>query len=106
MYLIYIIPCRASKERDSSKNHVIAPDGYNLGRDWFVDRAVEGRRWKDMWWKADVAWRNDLLEEGKKGTLWPLHRFQLVLIGWLLSTGVNHGIPQDGRVAILTVHRL
>ncbi|KAF9481149.1 hypothetical protein BDN70DRAFT_876771 [Pholiota conissans] len=76
----------ASKEHDSSRNHAIVPDGYNLGRDWFVDRAIEGRRWKSMWWKADLAWRNDLLEEGRKG--------------------VNHGIAQDGRVAILTVHRL
>jgi hypothetical protein len=43
------------------------PNGYNLGRDWLVDRAIEGRRWKSMWWKAEVEWREDLIDEGKKG---------------------------------------
>ncbi|KAF8158016.1 hypothetical protein B0H34DRAFT_789082 [Crassisporium funariophilum] len=76
----------ASKELDSSKRHTIVPDGYNLGRDWFVERAVKGGRWKGIWWKADVEWRTDLIKEGKKG--------------------VNHGIPQDGKIAILTVNRL
>ncbi|KAF8625920.1 hypothetical protein AX17_006646 [Amanita inopinata Kibby_2008] len=55
-------------------------------RDWLVDRAVAGGRWKGKWWKAEVEWRTDLIRAGKDG--------------------VNHGIPQDGRVAILTVHRL
>ncbi|KJA23241.1 hypothetical protein HYPSUDRAFT_40055 [Hypholoma sublateritium FD-334 SS-4] len=76
----------ASKERDSSKNHVIAPDGYNIGRDWFVERAIEGKNWKGIWWKADLEWREGLLLPGRKG--------------------VNHGIEQDGRVAVLTVKRL
>jgi len=76
----------ASKELDSSKRHTISPDGYNVGRDWLVERAVRGGLWKGKWWKADVEWRTDLIEEGKKG--------------------VNHGIPQDGRIAILTVVRL
>ena len=58
---------RASKELDSSKRHTIGPDGYNVGRDWLVERAVEGGMWKGMWWKADVEWRTDLIEEGKKG---------------------------------------
>ncbi|KIM40923.1 hypothetical protein M413DRAFT_445701 [Hebeloma cylindrosporum] len=75
----------ASKEYDSSKRHKIVPNGYNLGRDWLVDRAVEGSRWKGMWWKAEVEWRTDLIESGKKG--------------------VNHGIAQDGRIAVLTVNR-
>jgi len=39
-----------------------------------------------MWWKADVEWRTDLIKKGKEG--------------------VNHGIAQDGLVAILTVVRL
>ncbi|KIJ99520.1 hypothetical protein K443DRAFT_170677 [Laccaria amethystina LaAM-08-1] len=76
----------ASKELDSSKHHTIVPNGYNLGRDWLVDRAVEGGRWKGRWWKAEVEYRTDLLEAGRKG--------------------VNHHIAQDGRVAILTVNRL
>lgn len=60
---------RASKELDSSKRHIISPDGYNIGRNWFVERAVLGGSWKGMWWKADVEWRTDLLKEGKKGLL-------------------------------------
>jgi hypothetical protein len=58
---------RASKELDSSQRHTISPDGYNVGRDWLVERAVQGGMWKGMWWKADVEWRADLIEEGKKG---------------------------------------
>lgn len=30
-----------------------------------------GGMWKGMWWKADVEWRTDLIEEGKEGL--PLH---------------------------------
>ncbi|KIY71982.1 hypothetical protein CYLTODRAFT_440918 [Cylindrobasidium torrendii FP15055 ss-10] len=76
----------ASREEDSSKNHMIVPDGYNLGRDWLVDRATSVSRWKGMWWQADVEWREDLLKAG--------------------NHSINHGIAQDGRVAILTVRRL
>ncbi|PFH49966.1 hypothetical protein AMATHDRAFT_62138 [Amanita thiersii Skay4041] len=76
----------ASKEENSSKNHKIVPNGYNLGRDWLVERAIKGGRWKSNWWKADVEWRTDLIEPGREG--------------------VNHGIAQDGRIAILTVRRL
>lgn len=76
----------ASLEKDSSKNHQIVDDGYNLGRDYIVEQAEAGSYWKGMWWRADVEWRTGLLPKGKRG--------------------VNHGIPQDGRVAILTVYRL
>ncbi|RPD62613.1 hypothetical protein L226DRAFT_532393 [Lentinus tigrinus ALCF2SS1-7] len=76
----------ASEEMDSSKNHMIVEDGYNRGRNYIVDRATEGSHWKGMWWKANVEWREGLLERGKRG--------------------VNHGIEQDGRVAILTIYRL
>ncbi|KAF6754857.1 hypothetical protein DFP72DRAFT_897645 [Ephemerocybe angulata] len=76
----------ASKELDSRNHHTIVPNGYNLGRDWFVDNAIAGTRHKNRWWKAEVEWRTDLLEEG--------------------SDGINHGIAQDGRVAVLTVLRL
>ncbi|KAI0754769.1 hypothetical protein C8Q80DRAFT_1140917 [Daedaleopsis nitida] len=76
----------ASEEMDSSKNHMIVDDGYNRGRDHIVERATAGSRWKGMWWKAEVDWREGLLERGKRG--------------------VNHGIEQDGLVAILTVYRL
>lgn len=75
----------ASKEYNSCKRHKIVPNGYNIGRDWLVNRAVEGGQWKGMRWKAEVEWRTDLIESGEKE--------------------VNHGIPQDGRIAILTVFR-
>ncbi|OCH87956.1 hypothetical protein OBBRIDRAFT_847736 [Obba rivulosa] len=71
---------------NSSKNHKIVPNGYNLGRDYLVEQATAGSHWKGMWWQAEVEWRAGLLERGKRG--------------------VNHGIEQDGRVAILTVYRL
>jgi hypothetical protein len=61
--------CRASKEYNSCKRHMIIPNGYNIGRDWLVDRAVEGGHWKGMRWKAEVEWRSDLIESGEKGLL-------------------------------------
>jgi len=76
----------ASKEEPTAKKHMIVPNGYNIGRDWFVEKATAGSYSKGMWWKADVEWREGLLEPG--------------------SDGVNHGIAQDGVVAILTIHRL
>ncbi|KAH9949796.1 hypothetical protein B0H21DRAFT_726017 [Amylocystis lapponica] len=76
----------ASREKDSSKNHQIVPDGYNLGRDYIVEQAIVGTHWNGMWWKAQVEWRSGLLQRGNRG--------------------VNHDIEQDGRVAILTVFRL
>ncbi|EMD40180.1 hypothetical protein CERSUDRAFT_81469 [Gelatoporia subvermispora B] len=76
----------ASQEEDSSKNHKIIPNGYNLGRDYLVEQATAGSHWQGVWWKAEVEWRAGLLERGKRG--------------------VNHGIEQDGLVAILTVYRL
>lgn len=96
---------RASKELDSTKRHTISPDGYNIGRDWLVERAVRGGRWKGMWWKADVEWRTDLIKEGKKGL--PLrYSLSIKAYNFFVKKGVNHGIAQDGRVAILTVVRL
>lgn len=75
-----------SKEENSSKHHKIVPDGYNLGRDWLVNRAIAGSQYKGKMWVADVEWRTDLLEPGR--------------------SGINHGIAQDGRVAVLTVEAL
>ncbi|KAI5986257.1 hypothetical protein EDD15DRAFT_2286839 [Pisolithus albus] len=74
-----------SKEQDSIKNHMIVPDGYNIGRDMLVENAVAGSYWNNMWWRADIEWREGLLEPGFKG--------------------INHAIAQDGRIAILTIHR-
>ncbi|KAF9510980.1 hypothetical protein BS47DRAFT_1319355 [Hydnum rufescens UP504] len=75
-----------SKEKNLGDAHIIVPDGYNIGRDWLVDKAVQGGRYKGTWWKADVEWREGLLEPG--------------------AEGINHNISQDGLVAILTVHKL
>ncbi|KAH9179349.1 hypothetical protein EDB89DRAFT_2063438 [Lactarius sanguifluus] len=78
----------ASKEEHSQKRHKIVTNGYNLGRDWFVESAVVGshQKGRNVWWGAEVEWRTGLLEPG--------------------SNGVNHGIAQDGRVAVLTVFRV
>lgn len=75
-----------SKEQDSTKHHMIVPDGYNIGRDMLVESAIAGSHWNNMWWRADVEWREGLLEPGFKG--------------------INHAIAQDGLIAILTVNRL
>ena len=59
--------CSASKEEPTSKKHMIVPNGYNIGRDWFVEKAAAGSYSKGMWWKADVEWREGLLEPGRDG---------------------------------------
>lgn len=75
-----------------------------LGRDWFVDNAVSGTKYKNRRWKAEVEWRTDLLEEGSDGMS---STASLAVLSALKLhaklVGVNHGIPQDGRVAVLTV---
>ncbi|KAF5380697.1 hypothetical protein D9757_007033 [Collybiopsis confluens] len=77
----------ASKEENSRKNHKIIPNGYNIGRDFLVAQAVSSpTHWNSMWWQAELDWVEGLLEPG--------------------SEGVNHGIEQDGLVAVLTVSRL
>lgn len=54
--------------KDSSKNHKIVDNGYNLGRDWLVEKATAGSRWNGRWWRADVEWNEqDLLNEGSSG---------------------------------------
>ncbi|KAF8606898.1 hypothetical protein BDV93DRAFT_436335, partial [Ceratobasidium sp. AG-I] len=68
-------------------HHQIIDDGYNIGRDYLVARAVRKG--------AIVEWRDDLLVEGDEGTL------ILTLIVW--CAGINHGIAQDGKVAVLTI---
>ncbi|KAJ7913532.1 hypothetical protein B0H13DRAFT_2004702 [Mycena leptocephala] len=95
----------ASKEEDSRRSHTIVANGYNLGRDWLVEQALEGSElslgggspipegwpWpgtggERLRWTAEVEWVAGLLEPGRQG--------------------VNHGIAQDGRVAVLTVSRV
>ncbi|GAA5889381.1 hypothetical protein JCM6882_000727 [Rhodosporidiobolus microsporus] len=73
----------ASKEVDLRKQHKIAPNGYNLGRDYVVERAIAGSSYLGRSWEAQVEWVEGLLAPG--------------------NDGINHGISQDGRVAVLTV---
>ena len=58
-----------------------------------------------MWWKADVEWKEGLLEPGSEGSTNAPFFFDIFFHD-LLLVGINHGIEQDGLVAILTVHRL
>ena len=55
-----------------------------------------------MHWKADVEWRDDLLQAGSDGKVIMISDVRLLI----LVSGVNHGIAQDGRVAILTVNKI
>lgn len=66
----------ASKEEPTAKKHMIVPNGYNIGRDWFVEKATAGSHWKGVWWKADVEWRQGLLEPGKDGEQAPPTSFR------------------------------
>ncbi|GAA5833770.1 hypothetical protein JCM3766R1_000094 [Sporobolomyces carnicolor] len=73
----------ASKEVDLRGKHKIAPNGYNVGRDLIVQRAVAGSRYLGRTWQTSVVYVEGLLEPGNEG--------------------INHGIEQDGKVAVLTV---
>ena len=58
---------------------------------------------RNVWWSAEVEWRTELLEPGNKGACFFLLFVSGLTFGRL---GVNHGISQDGRVAVLTVFRV
>lgn len=85
---------------------MIVPDGYNIGRDWFVEKATAGSHWRGIWWKADVEWREGLLAPGKHGEQAPPQPRSVKTILHNCYSGVNHGIEQDGIVAILTIRRV
>jgi hypothetical protein len=88
----------ASKEEPSQKRHKIVTDGYNLGRDWFVKRALAGSLWKGhhIWWGAKVEWRTGLLEPGSKGApAW------LLLFHDLISPDIT-----PSQVLITTFHKM
>ena len=73
--LTHVAVCgSASKEEHSQKRHKIVKNGYNLGRDWFVERALAGSLWKGhgIWWRAKVEWRTGLLEPGNLGAPYEL----------------------------------
>ncbi|KAG8838824.1 hypothetical protein FRC18_002498 [Serendipita sp. 400] len=78
-----------SQELWVGAHHDISINGYNGGRDHLVSRAIKPTRWSPtldgIWWTTEVTYNTSLLEPGRQG--------------------INHGISQDGRVAILTVRR-
>lgn len=61
--------------QNSSKHHKIVPNGYNLGRDWLVNRAIAGSQYKDKAWVTKVEWRTDLLEPGRSGAYTTLYLY-------------------------------
>ncbi|KAM0790797.1 hypothetical protein ACM66B_004644 [Microbotryomycetes sp. NB124-2] len=71
-----------STEVDVRGRHKVARNGYNIGRDLIVNKAVKGTRYLGRRWTTKVEWVEGLLEPG--------------------SDGVNHDIAQDGRIAVLT----
>ncbi|EJD44692.1 hypothetical protein AURDEDRAFT_65052 [Auricularia subglabra TFB-10046 SS5] len=70
-----------SKEHSGKDHHAIVQDGYNIGRDLLVARAIS----PDVQWKAEVQWVQGLMDPG--------------------LNGLNHRIPVDGLVAVLTVSK-
>ncbi|KAK4047885.1 hypothetical protein OIO90_006046 [Microbotryomycetes sp. JL221] len=72
----------ASLELDVRDKHRISRNGYNRGRDIIVNKAIKGTKYLGRRWTTTVEWIEGLLEPG--------------------SDGVNHGIAQDGRIAVLT----
>ncbi|KAJ7367367.1 hypothetical protein DFH08DRAFT_837302 [Mycena albidolilacea] len=120
----------ASKEEDSRRSHTIVANGYNLGRDWLVEQALAG---SELWiWdggESPAFWvpqrdptttPTPAPEESEttypEGWPWPgtggerlRWRAEVEWVSGLLAPGrrgVNHGIAQDGRVAVLTVSRV
>ncbi|KAF7299763.1 hypothetical protein HMN09_00982200 [Mycena chlorophos] len=119
----------ASKEEDASRHHTIVANGYNLGRDWFVEQALAASESQRSAWVpyGDLGPRaiRDLIRSQplwpaaarveKRGWLWPSTgerlrwRAEVEWVWGLLPPGrkgVNHNIAQDGRVAVLTIHRV
>jgi len=73
-----------SMEEDVEEGHDIVPNGYNIGRNEFVATAIAGQTsFLGVTYSTTAENITGLLEPG--------------------STGVNHGIAQDGIVTLLTV---
>lgn len=72
-----------SQEFDLQGKHAIVPNGYNIGRDDFVNKAVGKKRFLLKTYQTTVQDITGLLPAG--------------------SEGINHGIAQDGIVKLLTV---
>lgn len=87
--LALLIPLTSSLLSPFTQNlqhhHTITPNGYDSGRDQLVRAALDGGKFGSRLWKADVQWVEGMLPRG--------------------SDGINHEIPIDGLVAVLTVQR-
>lgn len=77
-----------SREEDASKNHMIVPNGYNLGRNQLVGRALGKKK------------------DGMTSFMWTKYTTQVEFVAGLMPQGmqgVNHDIAVDGLTAVLTV---
>ncbi|EGF97024.1 uncharacterized protein MELLADRAFT_124006 [Melampsora larici-populina 98AG31] len=73
-----------SQEEDLNHSHTIVPNGYNLGRDRLVANATTGNTaFGNRKYFTRVEYVDGMLPAG--------------------NVGVNHGISQDGKVAVLTI---
>ncbi|KAL0574630.1 hypothetical protein V5O48_007326 [Marasmius crinis-equi] len=72
-----------SKEENVINHHTIVPDGYNIGRDDLIGRALGMKTYKGKTYFTFGRNMTGLLEPG--------------------SVGVNHGIATDGITTVLTV---
>jgi len=73
----------SSKEENVSKGHTIVPDGYDVGRNAIAALASGSTNFGGVSYSTTVQNITGLLKPG--------------------STGVNHGIAQDGIVTLLTI---
>lgn len=77
-----------SREENASKNHMIVPNGYNVGRNQLVQVALG---------KA---------KNGKTSFMWTKYKTEVQFVAGLMPQGVqgvNHDISVDGLTAVLTV---
>ncbi|TKY86243.1 hypothetical protein EX895_005068 [Sporisorium graminicola] len=77
-----------SKEETASKNHMIVPNGYNVGRNLLVKQALGKNK------------------DGKTSFMFTRYQTQVEFIAGLMPQGVqgvNHDIAVDGLTAVLTV---
>ncbi|KAJ7735741.1 hypothetical protein B0H16DRAFT_1731169 [Mycena metata] len=72
-----------SKEENVINHHTISPNGYNIGRDLLVQRAVGKTSFNGVRYTTTMRRIDGLMAPG--------------------SQGVNHGIATDGAVVLLTV---
>ncbi|POY75220.1 hypothetical protein BMF94_1852 [Rhodotorula taiwanensis] len=80
----------ASKEENATLHHMIIPDGYDIGRDNFVERAVSGRTVSPTSGRIFSAAAVNVSGNG--------------YFADVSTSEINHGISTDGIVTVLTIH--